>query len=91
MTLVLFYHAVLQAPPRLAPAQRTLLVDPAELDWQLGELVRVGYHPVTLEGFYAALEGARRIQRVSCSPSTTPTRTSSTSSPRCFSATASAP
>jgi peptidoglycan/xylan/chitin deacetylase (PgdA/CDA1 family) len=45
--LTLLYHAVLGE-------RSTLVVDPVELDWQLGELVRRGFRALRLDEFHAA-------------------------------------
>ncbi len=51
--LALLYHAVLAGVPA---ADRTLIVEPAELDWQLSELRRRGFRSLDLDGYHAALE-----------------------------------
>lgn len=55
--LALLYHAVL--PPRHGRGRaldRTLIVDPGEFAWQLGELRRCGYRSLTLDDYHAALQ-----------------------------------
>ena len=51
--LALLYHAVLASVPG---ADRTLIVEPAELDWQLGELGRCGFRSLDLDEYHAALQ-----------------------------------
>ncbi|MEI8104281.1 MAG: polysaccharide deacetylase family protein [Actinomycetes bacterium] len=51
------YHAVLPLPARAErDLDRTLIVDPGELAWQLDELRRCGYQTLTLDDYFAALD-----------------------------------
>ena len=64
MPLALLYHAVFPLMPRITGEQRTLVVDPAELGWQLAELSRRGFRSLTLQEFHAAVVAEEEDDRL---------------------------
>ena len=57
MPVALLYHAVFELQPQLADDVHTLVVDPAELDWQLGALRATGARSLTLDEFHEGRDG----------------------------------
>src|SRR5579871_3112028 len=57
MPPALLYHAVLPLPSDADREDRTLVVDPADLAWQLEELARARARTLTLDEFHAGEQG----------------------------------
>ncbi len=55
---VLMYHLVGTAPIDADQVERELIVDPEEFEWQMADLAARGCRTVTLEEFWAVIEGA---------------------------------
>jgi peptidoglycan/xylan/chitin deacetylase (PgdA/CDA1 family) len=55
--IALLYHAVFELPPQRTEDLRTLVVDPSELDWQLGALRASGRRSLSLEEFHEGRAG----------------------------------